>query len=220
LLTSELQKNGFEVPAHQFAGDDSLKHLPTPEAVVLDCGSCDDKCDCRIDNVRSECEKTRVPLVLLADATQLPNFSSLIKRSDTGPFNGGQPCILIVEDDPDFANVLVSTFEKDGVLPVHVTSGRGAIAFTQRHVPSLIILDVMIPEGDGFSVVNWLRSDEELCRVPLLVYSAKDLSPDEKQRLELQHTEFFTKARISPDDFEKQAAHLLRDIMAREGVVL
>jgi PAS domain S-box-containing protein len=221
LLTAELQKNGFEVLSYRFAGDDSLKQMnPLPEAVVLDCASCDDKSVCRIDSVRSRSEKTNVPVVVLADAAQLPNCASLLKNSDTGQSDAGQPCILIVEDDLDLANVLVSTFEKDGVVTVHVSSGRGAIAFTQRRIPTLIILDVMIPEGDGFSVVSWLRSDENLRRVPLLVYSAKDLSPNEKQRLELQHTEFFTKARISPDEFEKQAASLLREIMAREGAVL
>jgi PAS domain S-box-containing protein len=224
LLTGELRSNGFEVLLYRFGGDESLKHPNTsPEAVVLDCVSRDDQSDCYVEQIRSECEKAKVPLILLANATQLPSCASLLRHSLTPGINAplfipSQPCILIVEDDLDLASVLVSTFEKDGVAPVHVSSGRDAIAFTQRHIPTLIILDVMVPEGDGFSVVSWLRSDEHLRRVPLLVYSAKDLSQSEKQQLELQHTEFFTKARITPEDFEKRAANLLRDIVAREGV--
>lgn len=223
LLTDELQKNGFEVRSYRFVGDSSLHQgNASPEAVVLDCVCCDDKSDCSVDQIQTECEKTNVPLVVLANATQLPNYASLLKKSPTSVsaerFNPSKPCILIVEDDLDFANVLVSTFEKDGTVPVHVSSGRGAIAFTQRHIPTLIILDVMIPEGDGFTVVNWLRSDEHLRCVPLLVYSAKDLTVSEKRQLELQHTEFFTKARITPEKFEKRAVSLLREIVAKEGV--
>ena len=124
--------------------------------------------------------------------------------------------VLLVEDDIDLANVLRATFESDGVRVRHATTGRQAVAMTRSETPGLIVLDVSIPDGDGFSVVNALRQDNDLRQLPLMVYSAKDLSRVERRNLELGRTEFFTKARIPPDEFERRAVDFLREITQKK----
>jgi CheY-like chemotaxis protein len=61
--------------------------------------------------------------------------------------------------------------------------------------------------------VDWLREDPRLCRVPLVVYSALDLDEDDKQRLRLGHTEFFTKARTNPQEVERRVLELLDTVV-------
>jgi CheY-like chemotaxis protein len=66
-----------------------------------------------------------------------------------------------------------------------------------------------LPEQDGFAVVAQLRRDARLSRVPLAVYSARDLNEADRQRLRLGETVFFTKGRVNPDEFERHVVDLL-----------
>lgn len=70
-------------------------------------------------------------------------------------------------------------------------------------IPDLLVLDPVMPEGDGFGIVDWLRQHEQLCQVPVVVYGAEELTAAEQQRLTLSPTQFFTKSRISPEQFEQ-----------------
>jgi PAS domain S-box-containing protein len=121
--------------------------------------------------------------------------------------------VLIVEDDPDLATVLMTMFERHGVQTFHAADGRAAIALSQQILPDMLVLDVGLPETDGFEVVDWLRRHERLSALPLVVYTARDLDADDRQRLRLgESTEFLTKGRITPQQFEQRVVGLLRRI--------
>ena len=62
--------------------------------------------------------------------------------------------------------------------------------------PDLLILDIALPDGDGFGLVDWLRQQHDMKQLPLVVYSAQDLSENERKKLRLGPTEFLTKARV------------------------
>ena len=121
--------------------------------------------------------------------------------------------VLIVEDDPDLAQVLLALFERYGIQTFHAQTGREALQLSQRLIPDLLVLDLILPEWNGFAVVDWLRQHNRLNRVPLIVYTAKDLSPSERERLKLGQTLFFTKGRITPDEFEQRVIRLLNRII-------
>ncbi|HEY9660076.1 MAG TPA: response regulator, partial [Allocoleopsis sp.] len=88
--------------------------------------------------------------------------------------------ILIVEDDSDLAQMLSLLFQQHGMETFHARTGREAIYLSQQVNPDLLILDLVLPKGDGFTVVDWLQQHNHLCRTPLVVYSARDL--DEAER--------------------------------------
>jgi len=83
--------------------------------------------------------------------------------------------VLIVEDDGDLAEILVASLSSDGVEAFRAASGHAAIQLSQRGLPDLTVLDLGLPEIDGFAVVDWLRRHERLRRMPLLVYTGRDL---------------------------------------------
>jgi PAS domain S-box-containing protein len=128
--------------------------------------------------------------------------------------SGPRPCVLVVEDDPALAKVLVALFAEHGVIAVHASTARDARRLSHDIAPDLLLLDLLLPDSDGFALVDWLREDPRLCRVPLVVYSALDLDDDEKQRLRLGPTEFFTKTKTNPEEVERQVLALLDTVVA------
>lgn len=95
-------------------------------------------------------------------------------------------------------------------------TGREAIQISQEVNPDLLILDLILPESDGFTVVDWLKQHNQLCNIPLVVYSAKDLDESERHRLKLGHTEFLTKGRVTTQEFEQKVIDLLQRITHQE----
>ena len=122
--------------------------------------------------------------------------------------------VLVVEDDPDLAAILTATFERHGVKTFHAATGLEAIELSQQVMPDLLVLDIGLPEADGFEVVDWLRRHERLSALPVVVYTAKDLDETDRQRLRLgETTEFLAKGRITPKDFEQRVMGLLAQLI-------
>jgi PAS domain S-box-containing protein len=120
-----------------------------------------------------------------------------------------RPCVLVVEEDPTLTQVLAALFAEHGVMVVQAHTARDALRLSRDIAPDLLLLDLLLPDNDGFALVDWLREDPRLCRVPLVVYSALELDEDDKERLRLGPTEFFTKARTNPEEVERQVLELL-----------
>jgi PAS domain S-box-containing protein len=123
-----------------------------------------------------------------------------------------QGTVLIVEDDRDLADVLATLLERHEIKTFIATTGKEAIHLSQTVNPDLLILDLILPESDGFQVVDWLKKHNQLCNIPVLVYSAQDLDESERRRLKLGHTEFLTKGRVTTNEFEERVMYLLHRI--------
>jgi PAS domain S-box-containing protein len=120
--------------------------------------------------------------------------------------------ILIVEDDANLAQLLITLFEKHEIKTFLAKTAKEAIRISQEVNPDLLILDLILPGSDGFTVVDWLQQHHYLCNIPVVVYSAKDLNESERNRLKLGHTEFLTKGQITIPEFEHRVMELLRRI--------
>jgi CheY-like chemotaxis protein len=132
---------------------------------------------------------------------------------------GAGPTVLIVEDDEGLAAVLTEGFRQLGIEVHHAPTARQALALCAHIVPDLVVLDLQLPDQDGFAVVAQLRRDARLRRVPLAVYSARDLSEADRKRLRLGETGFFTKGRVNPDEFERHVVDLLGHLTKNAEVV-
>jgi CheY-like chemotaxis protein len=126
-------------------------------------------------------------------------------------------CMLVAEGDVDLAKVIITMLQRHGIESFYARTGREAIQLCQHVSPDLLILDPGLPDGDGFMVVNWFRQQNSLRQVPLVVYSAKDLDVDERERLKLGPTQFFTKGRVTPEEFEQRVVGFLNHILAQRG---
>jgi PAS domain S-box-containing protein len=121
--------------------------------------------------------------------------------------------VLVVEDDPELSRVMESMLASDGIGVRVARSGRDAIQALPEYAPDLVVLDLILPLGDGFTVVQWMRRSEKFRSLPVMIYSGRELTSDERQKLTVGRTEFFTKGRIAPDDVERHVLTLLAQIL-------
>ena len=95
------------------------------------------------------------------------------------------PLIEIVDDHPDARRLIRRILQSQGNYSIiEAENGREAIQIAKQELPDLIILDLMMPEFDGFSVLDALKEEPETAPIPVIVVTAKDLSAQELQRLE------------------------------------
>jgi signal transduction histidine kinase/CheY-like chemotaxis protein len=114
----------------------------------------------------------------------------------------GPAYVLLVEDDEDLASVLIASFQDAAVHVDHASTRQMAIRQCITRPPDLLILDLTLPDGDGFSLVEWLRQQPTLRSLPLVVYSGREISESEMAKLRLGPTEFLTKAKVQPQEVE------------------
>jgi CheY-like chemotaxis protein len=96
---------------------------------------------------------------------------------------GVEPTVLVVEDDAPTRELLRRLLEKEGWRVDQATNGREALAAVERSLPSLILLDLMMPEMDGFEFLEEMRRRGGGRRVPVIVVTAKTLDERDRQRL-------------------------------------
>jgi DNA-binding response OmpR family regulator len=86
-----------------------------------------------------------------------------------------QKTILIVDDDPDMRLGLHVRLKANQYNVIFAVDGMASIAQARKHLPDLIILDLGLPAGDGFSVLERLRANDSLSLIPVIVVSAREL---------------------------------------------
>ena len=91
--------------------------------------------------------------------------------------------VLVVDDDRDVRVLLRRMLEKEGYAVDEADNGRAALERVRERAPGAILLDLMMPEMDGFEFLEELRRDEASRAIPVLVVTAMDLSPEDHRRL-------------------------------------
>jgi len=123
---------------------------------------------------------------------------------------GEKARVLVIEDDVDLAGVIREVFSRESIEVELAHSRQAALDACFAFKPHLLVLDIGLPDGDGFNIVDWLRQQEDLARLPLVVYSARELDPAERRQLTLGPTHFLTKARVQPQQLEALVLTMLR----------
>lgn len=100
--------------------------------------------------------------------------------------------ILLVDDERDILELLKYNLEKEGYFVRTATDGASALS-AARSVPDLIVLDIMLPEIDGWEVAKTLRSTPETRSIPIVFLTAKDSEVDEVLGLELGAEDYIRK---------------------------
>jgi len=124
---------------------------------------------------------------------------------------GEKARILVVEDDVDLAHVIGQIFAREMIEVQLAYTRQQAFDACIEFQPHLLVLDIGLPDGDGFNVVDWLRQHEGLSRLPLVVYSGRELAASERRQLVLGPTHFLTKTRVQPQQLEALVLTLLRN---------
>jgi len=93
--------------------------------------------------------------------------------------------VLIVDDEPNIVISLEFLLKREGFAVSVARDGEEALAAIRAQVPDLVILDVMMPKLDGFSVLSAVRADPAVAAVPVLMLTAKGREAEQKKGLGL-----------------------------------
>jgi len=101
--------------------------------------------------------------------------------------------ILIVDDDPDLRQALRLRLRANHFETISAADGYSALAQAYKEHPNLIILDLGLPAGDGFIVLDRLQKDDKLSTIPVIVLTARDAQSTERLVLQSGAAAFFQK---------------------------
>jgi len=124
----------------------------------------------------------------------------------------GKSRLLIVEDDFDISNMLKIFFVSHNYEVDIAPRGNDALDKTRHSLPNLIVLDIMLPDIDGFEVCRSLRTNTRTSHVPIIFLTQKDERSDKLQGLELGADDYITK----PFDIEELKLRVQRAIIRAE----
>ncbi|MBN1146633.1 MAG: response regulator [Anaerolineales bacterium] len=124
----------------------------------------------------------------------------------------GKARLLIVEDDTDISNMLRIYFTGQSYDVDTALRGSDALEKTRQNLPHLIVLDIMLPDIDGFEVCRILRTNTRTSHVPIIFLTQKDERSDKLQGLELGADDYITK----PFDIEELKLRVQRAIERAE----
>lgn len=121
------------------------------------------------------------------------------------------PRVAVVDDSPEARRLIRRILQSQGDFEIfEATDGREAIELVTREHPDLVILDLMMPEVDGFAVLDALRSQPDTANIPVIVATAKELTVDEKARLQGQIQSLMQKGDFLNDEFLEEVRSLIR----------
>lgn len=133
--------------------------------------------------------------------------------SDPPPVRPEKDVALVIEDDPVTRRVISRALSSEGVEVLEASHGRAALEILEEHHPAIIILDLVMPEMDGFAFVESLRSRNGFQHVPVIVVTARELSTEDLERLRGRVQYVVQKSAIPHDEL----VHTVRALMGGLG---
>jgi DNA-binding response OmpR family regulator len=112
--------------------------------------------------------------------------------------------ILIVEDDAFLSTMYADKFEAEGFIVHSATTGPDAIKIAGETMPDVILLDVMLPQMDGFGVLEKLKADQKTRAIPVLLLTNLSQKEDVDRGRQLGAVDFLIKAHFMPNEVVKK----------------
>jgi DNA-binding response OmpR family regulator len=130
-------------------------------------------------------------------------------RSDECYTHTMAPRIVIIEDEPDIIQLVRYSFQKEGFLLESFPRGMDGLENLRRKAADLVLLDIMLPDLDGFEICRRLRSDERLKSIPVIFLTAKGAEIDRVLGLEMGADDYVVKP-FSPRELLARVKAVLR----------
>jgi len=119
------------------------------------------------------------------------------------------PRVLVVEDDPDIADLISRYLEKAGFVTEKIASGADALRAAHERPPDVVVLDLMLPHVDGLEICRRLRREEKTAAVPIVMVTARGEESERIVGLEIGADDYLAKP-FSPNELVARIRALLR----------
>jgi CheY-like chemotaxis protein len=121
----------------------------------------------------------------------------------------------VVEDEAETREMFRRAAEKHGWQVIEAENGRVGLERVKAQIPGVILLDLMMPEMDGFAFLDELRQRPDCRNVPVIVVTAKDLTEEDRRRLNGQVIQILQKGSHSPRELLEEIHKLLGNAAPR-----
>jgi threonine synthase len=119
--------------------------------------------------------------------------------------------IVVVEDNPDAGRLIKRILQAKGNYEVHLAEGGAeGILLVERTQPDLVITDLMMPDIDGFKIIDALKAGEDTRHIPIIVLTAKELTVQERERLSGQIESLLQKGSFMDEDLLQSIVNVLK----------
>ncbi len=119
----------------------------------------------------------------LVKPVQRQDFVTAVRRSMGAIPAGHIPTVLVVDDEAPTVELLTETLNRNGLRALSATDGRTGVELALAHRPDVIVLDLVMPGMTGFQVVRQLRDHPAGRNIPILVFTGKELTAEDRARL-------------------------------------
>jgi CheY-like chemotaxis protein len=117
------------------------------------------------------------------------------------PLSQGPLKVLVVDDDPKAVELIAVRLMGLASTVLRAYGGREAIDVARRELPDVMVIDLMMPEVNGFDVVEALKQDPDTARIPILVVTAKRITEEDRTKLSGYVTAIMEKSNFDADHF-------------------
>jgi PAS domain S-box-containing protein len=111
------------------------------------------------------------------------DFLAAVRKAFFRHSDNATSTVLVVDDEPSTVELLTDMLGSEGYRVLSAPDGRRGIELARGERPNLIVLDLLMPEATGFEVVRELQAQAETREIPILIFTMKDLSSEERERL-------------------------------------
>jgi CheY-like chemotaxis protein/signal transduction histidine kinase/HAMP domain-containing protein len=160
-------------------------------------------------------KETGIALGAVGYVSKPINRNQLI--AEINRIDGPSPYSILITDDNEIdRNEIARTVEQANMKAIIADSGKKCLNIIKEYLPDVLVLDLMMPEMDGFSVLNTIRSDPITRNLPVIVVTAKDLTAEDKQKLSGNVSSILAKSVTSSTALPEKIKHLLDGISHRK----
>jgi DNA-binding response OmpR family regulator len=117
--------------------------------------------------------------------------------------------VLCIEDEPEMIDLIKLILERKGFEVLGAVGGKEGLEVIRREMPDLILLDLMMPEVDGWEVFRQMRADERLKDIPVVVVTAKAQSIDKVLGLHIAKVDDYVTKPFGPQELLKSVNKVL-----------
>jgi PAS domain S-box-containing protein len=128
-------------------------------------------------------------------------YDSLAELGLFPPPHGGSLKVLVVDDDPKVVELVAVRIADEAITVLRAYGGREAIEMARREFPDVIVLDLMMPDVNGFDVVDALQQRPDTARIPIMVVTAKRITAEDRAKLNGFVTTIMEKGEFDRDRF-------------------
>jgi CheY-like chemotaxis protein len=235
LMRRSLNKEGFQVES-AFNGSEGLYKAKAlqPDVIILDVMLPEMDGWTVLATLKTDPDLQNIPVIMasildnkklgytmgatdfLTKPIDRQRLSTLLKRYCSGTASRS---ILLVEDDPTSRKLMRYLLEQEGCQVAEAENGQIALNWLTEIKPELILLDLVMPELDGFGVIEALQANPEWRMIPIVVITSKTLSAIEQQQLQGCVEKIVQKGAFSREELLTEVQRLVTNFVERSTAI-